>query len=100
MTIPQALTCFSILSNIRPFPGGSSVMVRTSRCFAGTSFQLVGPDTLRGVERFADFFFAHFQLCSAAIFYVACFYLEGASTFALAPHYPKGEGAARFVAAG
>jgi len=81
-------------------------MVRTSRCFVGTSFQFGGPDTLGGVERlhrnlhFADFSFAHFQLHFAAIFYVACFYLEGASKFALAPHDQKGEGAARFVAAG
>jgi hypothetical protein len=81
-------------------------MVRTSRCFAGTSFQLGGPDTLVGVERFpcnlpfADFPFAHFELYSAPKFFVACFYLEGASKFGLALHDPKGEGAARSVAVG
>src|SRR6266404_4315966 len=106
MTITQALTCFCILSNIRPFPGGSSVMVRTSRCFAGISFQFGGPNTLRGVERFrcnlpsADFFFTHFQLFSAAKFFVACFHLEGTSKFALEPHDQKGESVARLVAAG
>src|SRR6266436_3468678 len=63
----QALTCFYILSNIRPFPGGSPVMPRTSRCFAGTFLQLGWPDTLLSVEHFplnlsfADFSFAHFQ---------------------------------------
>src|SRR5712672_3467825 len=66
-TFRQALTCFSILSNIRPFPGGSPVMPRTSRCFAGTFLQLGGPHTLLSVEHFpvnlsfADFSFAHFQ---------------------------------------
>jgi hypothetical protein len=59
-----------------------------------------------GVERFpcnllfADFSFAHFQLYSAPKFFVACFYLEGASKFALASHGQKGEGAARLIAAG
>src|SRR6266436_460826 len=68
----QALTCFYILSNIRPFPGGSPVMPRTSRCFAGTFLQLGGPDTLLSVVYFplnlpfADFSFAHFQACSVA----------------------------------
>jgi hypothetical protein len=51
-------------------------MVRTSRCFDGISFQLGGPNALMGVERFrcilpfADFFFAQFQLCSTAKFFV------------------------------
>jgi hypothetical protein len=81
-------------------------MVRTSRCFAGIFFQFGGPDTLVGVERFrcnspfADFAFARFQLYSAAIFYAACIYLEGASKFALVPHDQKGEGAARSAVAG
>jgi len=104
-TSTQALTCFSILSNIRSFPGGSSVMVRTSRCFVRISFQLGGPDTLRGVERFrrnlpfADFSVAHFQLSFAAIFFVACFHPEGACKFVSQPHIQEGEGAARLVAA-
>jgi len=44
--------------------------------FRGISFQLGGPDALMGVERFrcilpfADFFFAQFQLCSTAKFFV------------------------------
>jgi hypothetical protein len=51
-------------------------MVRTSRCFGGISFQLGGPNALMSVERFrcilpfADFFFAQFQLCSTAKFFV------------------------------
>jgi hypothetical protein len=100
----QVLTCFCILSNIRPFPGGSSVMVRTSRCFAGTSFQLGGPDTLLGVERFrcvllfADFSFAHFQLCRTAEFSVVSSNREGSSRFVSEPHDQKGEGAARLAA--
>src|SRR5258705_13350573 len=100
MTINEALTCFYILSNIRPFPGGSRVMVRTSRCFAGTSFQFGGPDALVGVERFPcnllfpDFFFSQFRFYSAPKVFVTCFHLEGASKFVLAPHDQKGEGAA------
>jgi len=76
ITITQALTCFYIFSNIRPFPGGSPVMSRTSRCFVGTFFQLGGPDTLVGVERFprnlpfANFSFAHFQVFSVAKFFL------------------------------
>src|SRR5712671_2985337 len=75
MTFTQALTCFYILSNIRPFPGGSPVMPRTSRCFAGTFLQLGGPDTLLSVEHFplnlsfADFSFAHFLTFSVAKFF-------------------------------
>jgi hypothetical protein len=81
-------------------------MVRTSRCFARTSFQLGGPDTLRGVERFrrnlpfADFSFAHFRLCSAAKFFVDYFHLEGTSKFFSKHHVQKGEGATRLAAAG
>jgi len=106
MTINEALTCFYILSNIRPFPGGSRVMVRTSRCFAGTSFQFGGPDALVGVERFPcnllfpDFFFAQFRFYSAPKVFVTCFHLEGESKFVLAPHDQKGEGAACLTAAG
>jgi hypothetical protein len=80
-------------------------MVRTSRCFAGTSFQLGGPDTLLGVERFcanlsfADFFFAHFQLCSAAKVFVVSSNPEDTSTLVSEPHDQKGEGAARLFAA-
>ena len=79
-------------------------MIRTSRCFAGTSFQLGGPDTLVGVERFrgvlpfADFSFAHFQLCSTAKFPVVSSNLEGSSAFVSEPHDQKGEGAARLAA--
>jgi hypothetical protein len=81
-------------------------MVRTSRCFAGIFSQLGGPDTLVGVERFcgnlpsADFSFALLQINSASDFFVTCFYLEGASKFALESHDQKGEGAARLAAAG
>jgi hypothetical protein len=80
-------------------------MVRTSRCFAGISFQLGGPDTLKGVERFrnnlpsANFSFARFQLCSAAKLFVVSSNLEDTSTLVSEPHDQKGEGAARLVAA-
>jgi hypothetical protein len=79
-------------------------MVRTSRCFNGISFQLGGPHTLRGVERFrsgssfADFLLASFQLNSAVKFFEPCFHLKGASKFVSEPHDQKGEGAAQLAA--
>src|SRR4029077_18455985 len=42
----HALTNFFVLSNIRFVSGGSSEMLRTSRCFRITLFQSVGPRTL------------------------------------------------------
>jgi hypothetical protein len=48
----NALTRFSILSNIRRVSGGSRGMVRTSRCCAGIFFQFGGPNALSGGARF------------------------------------------------
>src|ERR1700688_3731523 len=50
----HALTSFSILSNIRLVPGGSSEMVGASRCFASNFFQLGGDHALAGLQRFSD----------------------------------------------
>jgi hypothetical protein len=80
-------------------------MIRTSRCFAGSSFQLGRPDTLKGVERFhcnlrfADFSFAHFQLFSAANFFGVSSDLEATSQCGSQVYDQKGERAARLVAA-
>jgi hypothetical protein len=80
-------------------------MVRTSRCFAGISFQLGGPDALLGVARFrcnlpfADFSVAHFQLFSAAKFFAVFSNLEATSKCGSQANDQKGERAARFVAA-
>src|SRR6266481_9479249 len=45
----HALTKFFVLSNIRFVSGGSSEMLRTSRCFRITLFQSVGPRTLSAI---------------------------------------------------
>jgi hypothetical protein len=80
-------------------------MVRTSRCFAGISFQLGGPDALLGVVRFrcnlpfADFSFAHFQLSSAAKFFVLSSNLEAIGKCGSQANDQKGERAARIIAA-
>jgi len=80
-------------------------MVRTSRCFAGISFQLGGPDALLGVVRFrcnlpfADFSFAHFQLFSAAKVFVVSSNLEATRKCGSQAQAQKGERAARLVAA-
>lgn len=47
----DALTSFSLLSNIRPVYWGSSGMVRTSRCFKMTS-QFARPEALSIARRF------------------------------------------------
>jgi hypothetical protein len=78
-------------------------MVRTSRCFAGISFQLGGPHALVGVERFlchlrfSDFLFARFF--STAKVFVASSDLETTNQCGSAANGQKGEDAARFVAA-
>ena len=79
-------------------------MVRASRCFAGISFQLGGPDALMGVERFrcnlpfADSF-AHFQLSSTPKFFVTPSDLDATSKCGSNAHYQQGESAALLLAA-
>jgi hypothetical protein len=78
-------------------------MVRTSRCFAGISFQLGGPHALVGVEgfhchlQFANFFFARFF--STTRFFVASSDLKATNKCGSKPNSQMGEEAARFFAA-
>jgi hypothetical protein len=78
-------------------------MVRTSRCFAGISFQLGGPHAIVSGERlrcylqFSDFPFARFF--STAKFFVASSDLEATSKYGSEAHRQKGTEAARLVAA-
>jgi hypothetical protein len=77
-------------------------MVGASRCFAGISLQLGGPQALVGVERFRchlrfpDFLFAHFF--STAKLFVASSNLETTNKSDSTANGQKGEEAARFVA--